>query len=135
MTASRRRAPLVAVGRLAVGVVVLALFVPACGRAERAEVKVVTDARSPVTHDYVIPFGTNNRLAGGERIEIVPQVLDVKVGDVIRIENRDSYGSQVGIFHVGAGETVTMKFTTPGKLTGACDVHPSGEFTINVTDA
>ena len=133
MTTPRRRAPLGAL--LAVGMIVLALFVPACGGGEQAEVKVVTDDEAPVTHDYVIPFGTNNRLAGGEKIEIVPQVLDVKVGDVIRIENRDSYGSQVGIFHVGAGETVTMKFTTPGKLTGACDVHPSGEFTINVTDA
>jgi len=111
----------------------LGLVAPACGK-DQAQVKVVQGA-TPVTHDYVIPFGTNNRLAGGEKIAIVPQVLDVKVGDVIRIENEDSYGSQVGIFHVGAGETVTMKFTTPGQLKGACDIHPSGEFIINVKDA
>lgn len=116
-----------------VALVALVVLLPACGGEQQAKVEVVDEAKS-VTYDYVIPFGTGNRLAGGEKIEIVPQTLDVQVGDVIRITNDDAYGSQVGIFHVGAGETVTMKFTTPGKLTGACDVHPSGEFTINVKE-
>ena len=35
---------------------------------------------------------------------------------------------------VGAGEVVSMRFTTPGTLPGACDVSPGGEFTINVAD-
>jgi plastocyanin len=116
-----------------VALVALVVLLPACGGEQQAKVEVVDEAKS-VTHEYVIPFGTANRIAGGEKIEIVPQTLDVQVGDVIRITNDDGFGSQVGIFHVGAGETVTMKFTTPGKLTGACDVHPSGEFTINVQE-
>jgi plastocyanin len=109
-----------------------ALVLGACGTDERADIEVMEESAGPVTHEYVIPFGTSQRIAGGEQIAIVPQQLDVAVGDTIRIRNDDAFGSQVGIFHVGAGETVTMKFTTPGTLTGACDVHPSGEFTINV---
>ncbi len=123
----------------AVASVVVALIVAsiagACTGDDRAEVQVVSDPAASVDHDYVIPFGTNNRIAGGEDVTIVPKVLNVQVGDRIRIENQDDYGAQVGIFNVGAGETVTMKFTTPGQLEGACDVHPSGTFTINVRDA
>ena len=113
----------------------VAATVGACGGDDRAEVQVVSDPSASVDHDYVIPIGTNNRIAGGEDVAIVPRVLNVKVGDRIRIENQDDYGAQVGIFNVGAGETVTMEFTTPGRLEGACDVHPSGTFTINVRDA
>lgn len=118
-----------------IGLMVVLAIAGACSGDDRAEVKVVTDPSRSVDHDYVIPYGTNNRIAGGEDVTIVPQVLNVKVGDRIRIENQDDYGAQVGIFNVGAGETVTMEFTTPGQLEGACDVHPSGTFTINVRDA
>jgi plastocyanin len=123
------------VGSASVLVAALVLLLAACGGGggEHAKVEVVGE-ESSATHEYVIPFGTYNRLQGGERIEIVPRVLEVDVGDVIRIRNEDAYGSQVGIFHVGAGETVTMKFKTPGELKGACDVHPSGEFIIDVQD-
>ena len=124
--------------RVAASIVVallVAAVAGACSGDDRAEVQVVADPKASVDHDYVIPFGTNNRIVGGEDVTIVPQVLNVKVGDRIRIENQDDYGAQVGIFNVGAGETVTMEFTTPGRLEGACDVHPSGTFTINVRDA
>lgn len=120
--------------RLAVALLVAVVpLVAACGR-EGAKVEVVGGS-GPVTHEYVIPFGTYKRLQGGETIELVPQTLKVKVGDSIRIRNDDAYGSQVGIFHVGAGETVTMKFKTPGRLEGECDVHPSGKFVIEVQEA
>lgn len=125
VVAARRRAALVVPVLLA-----FAAVLPSCGK-DSVKVEVV-QGRTPVTHEYVIPFGTGRRLAGGEQIEIVPRVLNVKVGDTIRIRNQDAYETEVGIFHVAPGETVTMKFRTPGKLVGACDVHPSGEFIIDV---
>jgi len=97
---------------------------------------VVVDSDAPqYDYDYVIPFGTGRRLDGGEEIEIVPGVLDVEVGETIRIVNEDVRGAAVGIFWVPAERTVAMEFTTPGTLTGECDVHPSGVFTINVNEA
>ncbi len=128
-----RRRPVAGLVVLVVALVPFAL-VAGCGGDDRASIEVV-EGDGAVTHEYVIPFGTAQRLEGGEKIELVPQTLKVEVGDSIRIRNEDAYGSQVGIFHVGAGETVTMKFTKPGTLTGACDVHPSGVFTIDVRAA
>lgn len=134
--AAGRRARRWSVPALVAVTVAVAALVAACGGggdSPSARVAVV-DEDAAATHEYVIPFGTYNRLQGGERIEIVPRVLKVRVGDVIRIRNEDAFGSQVGIFHVGAGEVVTMEFRTPGELRGACDVHPSGEFIIDVRE-
>lgn len=123
-------------GLLAATVLTAAFVLPACGGGEdNATLQVVDEQQSDDDApdiEYVIPYGTNKRLESGEKIEIVPQTLDVEVGDVLRIRNEDAFGAQVGVFHVGAGETVTMKFKTPGQLKGACDVHPSGEFIIDV---
>lgn len=86
-------------------------------------------------HEFVIPFGTAELIDSGETVEIVPPVLDVVVGERIRIVNEDVRGANVGIFWVPAERTVTMEFTTPGTLTGECDVHPEGTFTVNVAEA
>ena len=102
---------------------------------EPPELRVVDSTAEDYDYDYLIPFGTGRRLDGGEEIEIVPAVLDVKVGEKIRIINEDVRGAAVGIFWVPAERTVAMEFTTPGTLSGECDVHPSGVFTINVTEA
>jgi hypothetical protein len=122
-----------------------ALVAGGCGNADgegesgsgtAPELEVV-DPDDPEGYDYeyVIPFGTGRRLDGGEEIEIVPAELNVKVGEKIRIVNEDVRGAAVGIFWVPAERTVAMEFTTPGTLSGECDVHPSGIFTINVEAA
>ena len=99
------------------------------------ELQVVDSDAAEYDYDYVIPFGTGRRLDGGEEVEIVPAELNVKVGERIRIVNEDVRGAAVGIFWVPAERTVAMEFTTPGTLSGECDVHPSGVFTINVSEA
>lgn len=83
-------------------------------------------------HDYVIPAGTADRIAAGEVVELVPAVLEVEVGDAIRIVNDDDEGHVVGVFYVGPGETLTKRFMAPGELTGACALHSGGEFTVLV---
>jgi plastocyanin len=82
--------------------------------------------------DYVIPAGTAARIEAGEDVEIVPADLTVRVGDVIRIVNDDTSDHIVGVFFVGAGETLTQRFKTEGVLQGECSVHPSGSFTLRV---
>ena len=85
--------------------------------------------------DYLIPLGTADRIAAGEEVEIVPQELVMKVGESIRIVNDDEVGHVVGVFYVGAGETLTQRFDSPGELSGECSVHPSGSFTLRVVEA
>ena len=101
-----------------------------------------TAPRESVTHDFVVPEGTAERLAWGYEVEIVPQPLEVRVGDRIRVRNDDSEFARLGIFDVRPGETVTMAFNTPGELegivfsdsSGGCGVPPSDvqTFTIDV---
>lgn len=84
--------------------------------------------------DFEIPAGTAARITAGQTVEIVPQELTVSVGDSIRIVNDDVRGHQVGVFYVGAGETLAQRFNSPGVLEGACTVHPSGAFVLNVLE-
>ncbi|HUF97675.1 MAG TPA: hypothetical protein VMM60_06055 [Ilumatobacter sp.] len=86
-------------------------------------------------HDFVIPAGTGDRVAAGEAIDVVPAALTVRVGEAIRIVNDDDRGHQVGVFYVGAGESLTQRFNSPGTLTDECDVHSSGAFTLVVLPA
>lgn len=83
-------------------------------------------------YDYYIPAGTADRIDGGEQVDIVPRELSVNVGEAIRIVNDDDEGHVVGVFYVGAGETLTKQFTAPGELSGSCTVHSAGEFTLLV---
>jgi len=87
---------------------------------------------SSFEYDYVIPAGTADQIEAGADIAIVPSELTVQVGESIRIENNDDEGHVVGVFYVGAGETLTKQFTAPGELSGSCSVHSDGEFTLYV---
>jgi hypothetical protein len=134
-------------GRTRWAVVLVALGAAACsgasedvvvegaGDPDAPQVEVVEPGDDRFDHEYVIPFGTGQRIDAGEEVEIVPRTLEVEVGERIRIVNDDVQGANVGIFWVPAGRTVTMEFTTPGTLTGECDVHPDGAFTIEVREA
>jgi hypothetical protein len=132
------------VKRLAVvGAIVLVLFgagvaILVATRDDRTDgnptLEVLVDEdKNDVDYDYVIPAGTQDAKLRGETVEIMPSTLDVEIGESIRIRNDDDAGAFAGIFYVGAGEVVSMKFTSPGTLSGACDLTPGGEFTINVT--
>jgi plastocyanin len=84
------------------------------------------------TYEYVIPAGAGEALDAGTPLEILPAELQVNVGDTIRIENQDDRGHTVGPFFVGANETLTQRFSTPGEFVGVCTVHPSGELVLIV---
>lgn len=93
------------------------------------------DDDSQFAEDFLIPAGTADRIEAGEEVEIVPQELVMETGESIRIVNDDDVGHVVGVFYVGAGETLTQRFDTPGELSGECSVHPSGSFTLRVVEA
>ncbi len=84
--------------------------------------------------DYVIPLGAGERIDTGEALDILPARLEAKVGQVIRITNEDDRGHLVGPFFVGAHEELSQRFSSPGELSGACSVHPSGEFVVSISE-
>lgn len=123
-------------------VLVAALIAPllalsACGGDDPTSTVAVgeVDAGAEFEHDYTIPLGTADRIEAGEPVEIVPREMVVEVGESIRIVNDDDEGHIVGVFYVGAGETLTKQFASAGVLEGECSVHPSGQFTLRVLDA
>lgn len=83
---------------------------------------------------FAIPLGTGEALDAGEPVEILPQRLEVEVGEIIEIVNEDDRGHLVGPFFVGEGETLRQRFSSQGEFIGLCTVHPSGEFVLVVHD-
>jgi plastocyanin len=90
------------------------------------------DSVDAATYEYVIPPGAGEALDAGTPLEILPAELEVRVGETIRIVNEDDRGHSVGPFFVGANETLTQRFSSPGEFVGICTVHPSGEFVLVV---
>ncbi|MCZ7526367.1 MAG: hypothetical protein M5U14_08345 [Acidimicrobiia bacterium] len=85
-------------------------------------------------HAYDVPPGTGDRLDRGEDVELFPARLEVRVGDTLRITNRDDREHLVGPFSVGAGETLEQTFRQTGVFEGICTLHPSGNVKIVVVD-
>jgi hypothetical protein len=90
-------------------------------------------ADEKATFEYVVPYGTSVKIDQGQKVDLMPQHLDVKVGDSIRIKNQDGRDYMIGPFFVTAGQELGMRFSQPGQLSGICQMNPEGEFLINVT--
>ncbi|HSP28895.1 MAG TPA: hypothetical protein VLN74_10140 [Ilumatobacteraceae bacterium] len=115
-----------------VGGVLVGGVLAGCGNDDtQPATEVVSDAER-ATFEYVIPVGAGEALDAGTPLEILPAELQVNVGDTIRIENQDDRGHTVGPFFVGANETLTQRFSTPGEFEGVCTVHPSGQLVLVV---
>lgn len=108
--------------------------VAACSSDDEASAPGVEsgDEAQAATYEYVIPVGAGEALDAGEPLEILPAELQVQVGESIRIVNEDDRGHTVGPFFVGANETLTQRFSSPGEFVGVCTVHPSGEIVLTV---
>jgi hypothetical protein len=80
------------------------------------------------------PRRCGEALDAGTPLEILPAELQLNVGDTIRNENQDDRGHTVGPCFVGANETLSQRFSTPGDFEGVCTVHPSGQFVLVVDE-
>jgi plastocyanin len=111
-----------------------AMGLGACGSDDAGGAPAISNADSveAATFEYAIPAGAGEALDAGQPLEILPAELEAHVGDTIRIVNHDDRGHNVGPFFVGAGETMTQRFASPGDFVGICTVHPSGQFTLHV---
>lgn len=110
----------------------LAVVTVACGDDNSQPQTEAVTVDDSATLEYVIPVGAGEALDAGTPLEILPAELEVDVGDTIRIENQDDRGHTVGPFFVGANETLTQRFSTPGEFEGVCTVHPSGQLVLVV---
>jgi plastocyanin len=90
-------------------------------------------SRSPDAPVVVeVPLGTAARIAAGEEVVLVPETLEVEVGDTLEIRNHDVYTHEVGPYLVAAGQVLEQTFTSPGVIEGVCSLNPMGEVRIVV---
>lgn len=89
-----------------------------------------------VDHTFVVPLGTGAKLENGDRIEILPRDLEVRVGDRLVVINDDDRAHDVGPWTVGGQKTFTFTFTEVGRFDSRCTLHSGGgRFFIDVLAA
>ena len=104
---------LAALGLLAVAVAAL----PGCGGGGGG---ATAGARTIVVD---VPRGAAARIARGEDVNVVPDRIDARVGDTLRLVNRDVRAHMVGPFLVGPGQRVESRLARAGTYAGACTLH------------
>ena len=89
------------------------------------------------TVSYVIPYGTNARLANGEDVLSIPEeiVLTVGVRDTLVIENQDNVVHTFGLFTILPQTTLTKRFTSPRVYQNVCSFHENREMKVVVNPA
>lgn len=87
----------------------------------------------PQELEIVVPFGTTERLANGEDVEVMPAQLRFEVGDTLRIRNEDAADQSVGPYRVAAGEEFELTFGSPGRFEGVCPLADGDRYLIVVT--
>lgn len=84
-------------------------------------------------YEVVVPAGTYESTMRGELIDLMPAVLDVKVGDEFVVVNEDEFTHAIGPFTVRPGETLRHIWRTPDTIVGECSLLMGDAVTINVT--
>jgi hypothetical protein len=121
-------------GGWGLGIVLIAISVVALVVAGVLIVRLVSpEEASGRVVTYVVPSGTADKVAQGEKIEIMPQEVRLEVGDSLVIRNDDDTTALVGPYVVKSGTTLTQKFQRPQYLVGECSISGSGEIKIIVT--
>lgn len=92
-----------------------------------------TPSTTGVVYEVVVPMGTYENTMRGELVDLLPAVLDVKVGDEFVVINEDEFTHNIGPFTVRPGETLRHVWQTPDTIIGECSLLMGDAVTINVT--
>jgi hypothetical protein len=89
------------------------------------------------TATYVIPPGTNARLAQGEDVLDIPAEIKLTIGvkDTLVIKNQDNVVHTFGLFTILPQTTLTKRFTTPRIYQNVCTFHENREMKVVVNAA
>ena len=91
---------------------------------------------STPTHDHVfeIPKGTWARRMAGNKVEILPNRIQLTLGlrDVLVLRNRDDVPQTFGPTLIMPGQSFRLPFERAAEYQFACTAHASGQMTIVV---
>jgi hypothetical protein len=85
------------------------------------------------TVEVVVPAGTQDRLDAGEDVVVMPERLELDVGDVLLIRNEDDVEQSVGPYTVAAGQEARFEFGVAGTYEGYCPLSEGDRYEIVVS--
>ena len=93
-----------------------------------------SDGRTSQVVEIVVPAGTQDRLDRGEIVDVMPAVLEFRVGDTLRIRNDDRVAQFVGPYRVLAGQRFEFQYGSTGRYGGLCDLSGAASYEIVITE-
>ncbi len=83
---------------------------------------------------FEIPHGTFARRMAGNKVEILPDRIDLTLGlnDVLLLRNRDEVPQQFGPVLIMPGQSFRLPFEVASSYSFACSAHASGQMSIVV---
>ena len=108
--------------------------VAAAGVAWAALAPVRVDSRDEL---FEIPKGTWARRMAGDKVEILPDRIDLALGlnDHLLLRNLDDVPQQFGPVLVMPGQSFRLPFEVASTYSFDCTAHASGQMTIVVAEA
>ena len=83
---------------------------------------------------FEIPPGTYARRMAGDKVEILPDRIDLTLGlnDVLLLRNRDEVPQQFGPVLIMPGQSFRLPFEVASSYSFACSAHASGQMAVVV---
>jgi hypothetical protein len=81
----------------------------------------------------VVPAGTFDAVARGEFVDLLPEIVQVKVGDEFVVVNNDTFTHVIGPFSVRPGETLSHYWSQVATIEGDCTILLNDRVLIIVT--
>ena len=83
---------------------------------------------------FEIPPGTYARRMAGDKVEILPDRIDLTLGlnDVLLLRNRDEVPQQFGPVLIMPGQSFRLPFEVASTYSFACSAHASGQMSVVV---
>jgi len=84
---------------------------------------------------FEIPPGTYARRMAGDKVEILPDRIDLTLGlnDVLLLRNRDDVPQQFGPVLIMPGQSFRLPFEVASTYSFACSAHASGQMAVVVS--
>jgi hypothetical protein len=89
---------------------------------------------SPKVVEIIVPAGTQDKLNRGEIVDVMPALLEFRVGDTLRVRNDDSHVQYAGPYRVLPGEQFELEYGAPGRYGGQCDLSGNARYEIVITE-
>jgi hypothetical protein len=88
--------------------------------------------QTPERIELVIPLGTSERIAAGEREPTLPENMQFLQGDVLVVINQDTESHQLGPIWVPPNSSGSLFMDTPQSYSYACTFQPSQYLGLDV---